>query len=57
MDQIKDCISIGRGIGAWGDMVITLRNNEKIELRSLPDFKTIEKEIKERMFKEKIIEF
>ena len=57
MDQIKDCISIGRGIGAWGDMVITMRNNEKIELRSLPDFKTIEKEIKERMFKEKIIEF
>ena len=57
MDQIKDVISIGRGVGTWGDMVITLRNNEKVELKSLPDFKKIESEIKERMFKEKPIEF
>jgi nitrogen fixation protein len=37
--------------------VITLRNGEKIELRSLPDFKTCEKEIAARMYKEKIIDF
>ena len=57
MEQIKDVISAGRGIGAWGDMVITLRNDEKIELRSLPNFKELEKEIKQRMYKEKPIEF
>ena len=57
MEQIKDVISIGRGIGAWGDMVITLRNDEKIELRSLPNFKELEGEIKQRMYKEKPIEF
>lgn len=57
MDQIKDVISIGRGIGAWGDMVITLRNDEKVELRSLPNFKELEGEIKQRMYKEKPIEF
>ena len=57
IDQIADVVSVGRGIGQWGDMVITLRNGEKIELRSLPDFKTCEKEIAARMYKEKIIDF
>ncbi len=34
--EIKDVKTVGRGIGLWGDMVVTLRNNDKIELRSLP---------------------
>ena len=29
-------VSIGRGVGAWGDMVITLNDGSKIEMRSLP---------------------
>ena len=28
MDQIEDVVCVGRGIGAWGDMVVTLRNGE-----------------------------
>ncbi len=28
--------SIGRGVGAWGDMVVTLNDGSKIEMRSLP---------------------
>ena len=35
--EIQSVISVGRGIGLWGDMVITLRNGDKIELRSLPE--------------------
>ena len=57
VDQIMDVVSIGRGIGAWGDMVITLRNGEKIELRSLPEYKKCEEAIREKMYKEKIIDF
>ena len=34
--EIKDVKTVGRAIGLWGDMVVTLRNNDKIELRSLP---------------------
>ena len=34
--EVKDVKTVGRGIGLWGDMVVTLRNNDKIELRSLP---------------------
>jgi hypothetical protein len=57
MDQIQDVVSIGRGIGAWGDMVVTLRNGEKVELRSLPEYKKCEEVIREKMYKEKIIDF
>lgn len=34
--EVKDVVTVGRGLGFWGDMVITLRNNDKVELRSLP---------------------
>ena len=34
--EIKDVVTVGRGLGIWGDMVVTLKNNNKIELRSLP---------------------
>ena len=46
-----------RPIGAWGDMVVTLRNGEKVELRSLPEYKKCEEVIREKMYKEKIIDF
>jgi len=57
MDQIEDVVCVGRGIGAWGDMVVTLRNGEKVELRSLPEYKKCEEVIREKMYKEKIIDF
>ena len=31
-----DRIKVGCGLGFWGDMVVTLRNGDKVELRSLP---------------------
>jgi hypothetical protein len=34
--QIKKVVTIGRGVGAWGDMVITLSNGDNVEFRSLP---------------------
>ena len=27
---------MGCGLGFWGDMVVTLRSGDKVELRSLP---------------------
>jgi hypothetical protein len=35
-DQIVKVVTIGRGVGAWGDMVITLKNGDNVEFRSLP---------------------
>lgn len=34
--EVSDVKTVGRGLGFWGDMVVTLRNGDKIELRSLP---------------------
>lgn len=37
-----DVIFVGCGIGVWGDMVVTFRNGEKVEICSLSDFKKCE---------------
>ena len=34
--EVADVVSVGRGLGLWGDMVVTLKNGDKIEMRSLP---------------------
>lgn len=34
--EVADVQSVGRGLGLWGDMVVTLKNGDKIEMRSLP---------------------
>ena len=33
--EVKDVITVGRGVGLWGDMVVTLNDGSKVELRSL----------------------
>lgn len=33
--EVQDVVTVGRGIGLWGDMVVTLNNGDKVELRSL----------------------
>ncbi|KAK9813132.1 hypothetical protein WJX72_009632 [[Myrmecia] bisecta] len=43
--EVKDVVTVPRGLGAWGDMVITLRNGNKLELRSLPRFKEMKEYI------------
>ncbi|CAG9463876.1 unnamed protein product [Pedinophyceae sp. YPF-701] len=36
--EVKNVQVIGRGVGLWGDMVITLADNSKVELRALDKF-------------------
>lgn len=33
--EVKEVRTVSRGLGAWGDMVIELKNGDKLELRSL----------------------
>lgn len=47
-EEVAKVVSIGRGIGAWGDMVVTLNDGSKIEMRSLPRFKEMEAYILQR---------
>eukprot|EP00249_Psilotum_nudum_P000950 c13174_g1_i1 orf=123-749(+) len=40
---IKDVQSVPRFIGVWGDMVITLTDGTKVEIKSIPKFREISK--------------
>lgn len=37
--EISKVLKIPRGLGAWGDIVLTLRDGSRLELRSLPRFR------------------
>ncbi len=39
--EIARVVTVPRGLGAWGDMVLTLKDGSRLELRSLPKFREI----------------
>lgn len=47
--EIVKVAKIPRGIGTWGDMVITLRDGSRLELRAVPKFREIYDYIEERV--------
>jgi nitrogen fixation protein len=47
--EIIDAITVPRGLGFWGDMVVTLKDGSRLELRSLPRCREIYDYINERV--------
>jgi hypothetical protein len=47
--EITDAQTIPRGLGFWGDMVVTLKDGSRLELRSLPRYREIYDYINERV--------
>ncbi|MBJ7899757.1 MAG: PH domain-containing protein [Cyanobacteria bacterium RI_101] len=39
--EISKIAKIPRGIGLWGDVVVTLKDNSRLELRAIPRFREI----------------
>ncbi|MEN9218596.1 MAG: PH domain-containing protein [Gloeomargarita sp. DG02_5_bins_242] len=39
--EMAKVVTIPRGFGLWGDMVITLKDGKRLELRSLPRFREL----------------
>ncbi|WP_013322864.1 PH domain-containing protein [Gloeothece verrucosa] len=39
--DIVKIVTVPRGIGLWGDIVITLKNRSRLELRAMPKFREI----------------
>lgn len=37
--EVKKIVKMPRGIGLWGDIVFTLRDNSRLELRAVPNFR------------------
>ncbi|NDJ18664.1 PH domain-containing protein [Myxacorys almedinensis] len=39
--EIAKVVTVPRGLGAWGDMVLTLKDGSRLEMRSVPNFRTV----------------
>lgn len=46
--EIKDVVTVGRGVGLWGDMLFVLRNGDKVEMRAVPRWLELKNYINER---------
>jgi len=47
--EIAKVVTIPRGLGLWGDMVVTLKDGSRLELRSVPKFRETFNYINERL--------
>lgn len=47
--EISDIKTVPRGIGLWGDMVVTLKDGSRLELRAIPKFREIYNYISEKV--------
>ena len=39
--EIAKVVTVPRGIGLWGDMVVTLKDGSRLELRAVPRFREV----------------
>lgn len=39
--EIAKVVTVPRGLGIWGDMVITLKDGSRLELRAVPKFREV----------------
>ena len=39
--EVVEVNSVPRGLGSWGDMVVTLQDGSKLEMRSVPNFRKV----------------
>lgn len=46
--EIKETIAVPRGLGLWGDMVVTLQDGTRLEMRAVPNFRKVEQYLRER---------
>ncbi|HHP7230433.1 MAG TPA: PH domain-containing protein [Xenococcaceae cyanobacterium] len=47
-NEVVKVVKVPRGIGLWGDLVITLKDKSRLELRAIPRFREISEYIAEK---------
>jgi hypothetical protein len=47
--EIAKVVTVPRGLGSWGDMVITLKDGSRLELRAIPKFREIYNYINDKL--------
>lgn len=48
-NEISKIVTVPRGLGLWGDMVVTLKDGSRLELRSMPRFREVYDYMNERI--------
>jgi hypothetical protein len=46
--EVVKIVKVARGVGLWGDLVITLRDKSRLEMRAMPRYREIYDYIAER---------
>lgn len=39
--EVAKIVTVPRGVGLWGDMVVTLKDGSRLELRAMPRFREV----------------
>lgn len=47
--EITQVVTVPRGWGAWGDMVLTLKDGSRLELRAIPRFREVYQYINDKI--------
>lgn len=47
--EISKIVTVPRGLGIWGDMVITLKDGSRLELRAVPKFRDVYNYINDKL--------
>jgi Bacterial PH domain len=47
--EVMQIVKVPRGLGFWGDMVLTLRDGSRLELRAIPKFREAYNYINEKV--------
>jgi Bacterial PH domain len=47
--EVSGIVSVPRGFGAWGDIVLTLKDGSRLEMRAVPDFRGMVAYLEERV--------
>ncbi|NJL47377.1 MAG: PH domain-containing protein [Leptolyngbyaceae cyanobacterium SM2_5_2] len=47
--EIRKIVTVPRGVGLWGDMVVTLKDGSRLELRAMPKFRDVYNYINEKI--------
>ena len=47
--EVSKIVTVPRGLGFWGDMVVTLKDGSRLELRAVPNFRQVYDYINEKI--------
>jgi len=47
--EVVKVVKVPRGVGLWGDMVLTMKNGSRLEIRAIPNFREVYEYINDRV--------